>query len=204
MIEILYPLLYALVWIGFKIAFFLRIKGRKNLPKRKTRVLICANHTGYSDPVFVTLAFGPFRRIRYMAKSSIFKGKIKSYLLRRLGAFPIDQRSSDIDSIKHAIGEIEKGKPVLVFPEGSRRLRGIDWLPALPGVGMIALKSDCVILPVYITPYLSPFKRKTVVVGEAFRPERMEGERPGAAYRRIASETLERIRKLGESVGEGW
>ena len=204
MIEVLYPLLYLLVWIGFEIAFFLRMKGLKKIPGRKTKILICANHTGYSDPVFVTMAFGPFRRIRYMAKSSIFKGKIKNYLLRRMGAFPIDQRSSDIASIKHAIEEIDKGKPVLVFPEGSRRLRGLDEIPALPGIGMIALKADCVILPVYVTPYLAPFHRKTVVVGDAFRPERMEGERPGAAYRRIAAETLEKIRELGRSVGEGW
>ena len=204
MIEILYPFCYLLVWLGFKIVFFLRMKGLRKIPGRKTKVLICANHTGYSDPVFVTLAFGPIRRIRYMAKSSIFRGKVKNYLLRRLGAFPIDQRSSDVSSIKHAIEEIDKGKPVLVFPEGSRRLRGLDEIPALPGVGMIALKADCVILPVYITPYLSPFRRKTVVVGDAFRPERMEGERPGAAYRRIASETLEKIRELGRSVGEGW
>lgn len=204
MIEILYPFFFVLIWLGFKIAFFLRVKGVGNIPGRKTKILICANHTAYSDPVFVTMAFGPFRRLRYMAKSSIFKTKIKNYFLRRLGAFPIDQRSGDVASIRHAIEEIGKGKPVLVFPEGSRRLRGLDEIPALPGVGMIALKADCVILPVYITPYLAPFQRKTVVVGKPFRPERKEGERPGAAYRRIAEETLETIRELGKSVGEGW
>ena len=204
MIGILYPFLYFLVWLGFKTAFFLRLRGLGNVPKRGTPVLVCANHTAYSDPVFVTMAFGPFRRIRYMAKSSIFKGKVKNFFLRRLGAFPVDQRTGDVASIRHAIEEIEKGKPVLVFPEGSRRQRGLDEPPALPGVGLIAVKAECMILPVYITPYLAPFRRKSVVVGEPFRPRRSEGERPGEAYRRIAAETLAKIRALGESVGEGW
>ena len=93
---------------------------------------------------------------------------------------------------------------MVVFPEGSRRLRGLDNLEALPGIGLIALKSEAYILPVYITPYLSPFRRKSVIVGEAFKPERLEGERPSAAYRRIADDTLERVRSLGQSIGEGW
>ncbi len=204
MIIVLYPLLFVLVWLAFKLVFFMRVKGIRNIPKRGTRLLVCANHTGYSDPIFVTMPFGPFRRIRYMAKSTIFRIGWKRHFLNELGAFPVEQRSSDVGSIRHAIGEIEKGKPVVVFPEGGRRLRGLDNLEALPGIGLIALKADAYILPVYITPYLSPFKRKTVVVGEAFKPEKLDGERPSAAYHRIAEDTLERVRKLGESVGEGW
>ena len=204
MIIVLYPLLFILVWIAFKLVFFLRVIDRKNLPKRGTKLLVCANHTGYSDPIFVTMAFHPFRRIRYMAKSTIFRIGWKRHFLNELGAFPVEQRSSDVGSIRHAIEEIGKGKPVVVFPEGGRRLRGLDYLDALPGVGLIALKADAYILPVYITPYLKPFKRKTVVIGEAFKPEKLEGERPSAAYRRIAVDTLDRVRKLGESIGEGW
>ena len=204
MIIVLYPLIFSVLWLGLKLLFFMRIKGAGNIPKRGTRLLVCANHTGYSDPIFVTMPFGPFRRIRYMAKSSIFRVGWKRHFLNDLGAFPVDQRSGDVGSIRHAIEELEKGKPVVVFPEGSRRLRGLDNLEALPGIGLIALKADAYILPVYITPYLAPFKRKTVVVGQAFKPEKMEGERPSAAYRRIAGDTLERIRSLGESIGEGW
>jgi len=204
MIYIIYPFAFISVYIAFKLIFFLRIKGRRNLPPRGTKLLICANHTGYSDPLFVTLIFNPFRKIRYMAKSTIFKGAFKKRMLHELGAFPIEQRSSDIQSIKNAITEIDKAKPVLIFPEGSRRLRGLDNLEALPGVGLIALKADCMILPVYITPYLTPFHRKTVVVGKPYKPERLEGEKPGEAYRRIASEALEKIRDLGKEIGEGW
>jgi len=204
MIYVIYPFAFIFVYIAFKLVFFLHITGRKNLPPKGTKLLVCANHTGYSDPVFVTLIFNPFRKIRYMAKSTIFEGGFKKRMLYELGAFPIEQRSSDIQSIKNAISEIDKGKPVLIFPEGSRRLRGLDNLEALPGVGLIALKADCMILPVYITPYLTPFHRKSVVIGQAYKPERLAGEKPSEAYHRIASETLEKIRDLGKGIGEGW
>ena len=42
--------------IIFKILYFYKIIGRENLPKGKC--LICANHTGLSDPIFVAIAMG--------------------------------------------------------------------------------------------------------------------------------------------------
>lgn len=201
---ILYPLLKLLVSVGLWLVYFTRIKGRKHIPPKGVPVLVCANHTGYSDPVFVTLAFPFWRRLCYMAKAPIFKKKVIRKLLETVDAFPVEQRSGDVSALRHAIEKVQEGTPVLVFPEGARRLRGIDNLDALPGVGMIAVKADCLILPVYITPYLTPFRRKTVVIGEAYKPERLPGERPGAAYRRIANETLEKIRELGREIGEGW
>ena len=201
---ILYPLLKILVSTGLWLVYFTRIKGRKNIPPKGVPVLVCANHTGYSDPVFVTLAYPFCRKLCYMAKATLFKSRIKRKLLETVDVFPVEQRSGDVSALRHAIEKVQEGTPVLVFPEGARRLRGIDNLEALPGIGMIAMKADCLILPIYVTPYLAPFRRKTVVIGEAYKPERLPGERPGAAYRRIADETLEKILDLGREVGEGW
>lgn len=201
---IVYPLLHLLLRIGMGVMFFTRFKGRKNIPPKGTPVLVCANHTGYSDPVFVAIAFPMWRRLSYMAKATMFKKRGKNYLLRSIGAFPVEQRTSDLAALRHSIEEIQKGTPVVVFPEGARRLRGVDELEALPGIGLIAAKAECLILPVYITPYLTPFHRKSVVIGEPYMPERLPGERPGASYRRIAGETLEKIRALGREIGEGW
>lgn len=200
----LYFLVYICCYVFFKLFFFVRVTGKENLPPKGTPLLVCANHTGYSDPILVTLCFSPFRRIRYMAKAPLFRNRFKAYFLRYFGAFPISQRESDISSIRTSLDILANNETLLVFPEGSRRLRGLDKLEALPGVGLLAYKAGCLILPVFVTPYLSLFCRKTVVIGKPFYPDPIQkGEKPSEVYRKIAAQTLDKILDLGCGIGEG-
>ena len=178
--------------IIFKILYFYKIIGKQNIPEGGC--LICCNHSGLSDPIFVAIALGLFtkKRPRFMAKAELFRNKIFGALLRNLGAFPVKRGTADIGAIKESLKIIGSDGRLLLFPEGTRN--STDGAKA--GAGMLALRSDCAVLPVYVTPGRKPFHRVRVVVGEAFHPEKPEGKPGSEDYQNTADEILRRIYAL--------
>ena len=178
--------------IIFKILYFYKIIGRENLPEGKC--LVCVNHTGLSDPVFVAIAMGlcTKNRPRFMAKAELFKNKLFAAIMRSLGAFPVKRGTADIGAIKESLKILSSNGRLLLFPEGTRN--SADGAKA--GAGMLALRSDCEVVPVYVSPGRKPFHRVRVVIGEPFRPEKPEGKPGSADYQTAADEILRRIYAL--------
>jgi 1-acyl-sn-glycerol-3-phosphate acyltransferase len=67
-------------------------------------------------------------------------------LITALNSIPVDRGSSDVSSFKKALKVLEKGSPLLVFPEGTRSLDG-SLQSAKAGVGLLAIKAKVPILP---------------------------------------------------------
>lgn len=140
-------------WICFLIMklislLFLRVTyiGRENLPLNEGFIL-ASNHQSNVDP-FV-LGVCRWREFCFFAKESLFKGKFSSFMLPRMGAFPVKRDSADIRALKEAIRRLKLGIPLIFFPEGTRgvsdRKKKVN-----PGVGMIAIKAQVSVVPVYI------------------------------------------------------
>ena len=85
------------------------------------------------------------RDLHYFARKSLFKGLLGK-LITALNSIPVDRGSSDVSSFKKALKVLEKGSPLLVFPEGTRSLDG-SLQSAKAGVGLLAIKADVPILP---------------------------------------------------------
>lgn len=139
----------------------IKFTNRNNIPK-EGKYIICSNHLSYLDPVI--LGMGQKRRVRYMAKSELFKNKFFAALITRLGAFPVYRGESDNHAINVGEQILNDGGVMGIFFEGKRSKTG-EFLRPKSGVVLIAYQVDAPIVPACITPEKGLMKlfRKTRV-----------------------------------------
>jgi 1-acyl-sn-glycerol-3-phosphate acyltransferase len=106
------------------------------------------NHASYFDPVFIGAAVN--RNLNYMARATLFKPKIVEKFLLSMSAFPVNVGGSDTKAIRWTLELLKSGGVLNIFPEGTRSTDG-KLGKALPGVGLIAHKTDAPIVPVYLS-----------------------------------------------------
>ena len=90
------------------------------------------------------------RRLRYLAKGSLFTSRFWSWVLTAVGGFPIDREvNADRGALKAALGILERGEALAVFPEGERKSG--PWVqPMIDGAVWLSRRSGAPILPVGI------------------------------------------------------
>ena len=118
--------------------------GRENLPEHGA--LLCPNHNSNWDPVLVALKVPVNYRLHIMAKKELFCNRVFDWVLRKLGAFPVDRGEGDIEAVKNALKAIKSGDNLLMFPEGTRVEHEGD-LPAKGGVAVIGIRAGAVFVP---------------------------------------------------------
>jgi len=129
----------------FKFFHSLRTSGTDNLPAGP--LILAPNHASYLDPP--ATGCGLFRVTYYLARHTLFKPPIASWLLPSIGSIPVNQNSPGPSSLKN-IFEVFKNKGTLVlFPEGQRTFDG-NLRKAEPGIGMIAARANVPVVPVHI------------------------------------------------------
>lgn len=138
---------YIFLKILSKIICPCRIYGAENIPS-KGGFIFASNHLSNLDPILIGICCK--RRLSYAAKESLFKNKIFSYIIKNGGAFPIRRNSSDVRALREALRRLQRGCPIVVFPEGSRKTAVFDESEIRPGVGFLAVKSRVPIIPVFI------------------------------------------------------
>ena len=121
--------------------------GREHIP-REGPVVLASNHRSFFDPFVIgTMTRRP---VYYVAKKELFAfGRVVSWLLSALGAFPVDRGASDLDSIETAKQILNRGEIVLMFPEGTRTRPGSLGKPRR-GVGRLALETGAPVVPIAI------------------------------------------------------
>lgn len=129
------------------ILFNLKFEGRENIPESGTLV-VCSNHRSFIDPAFIAVGIKK-RKLCFMSKKELFSFKPFGFLISKLGAFPVDRGSGDTEAIKTAEDYLKKGRPLMIFPEGTRSK---DGNPLRPKSGAVYIASDtgADILPVAI------------------------------------------------------
>jgi glycerol-3-phosphate dehydrogenase (NAD(P)+) len=143
------PIAYWLVRAVFQPFFHLYFRmsriGREHIPDGP--VIFAANHRSFLDPfVLATLARRP---LYYVAKQELFRHGVQAWILNALGAFPIDRGNADTSAIETARDILARGDSVLIFPEGTRVRPGPLGAPKR-GVGRLAIKSGCPVVPVAV------------------------------------------------------
>ncbi|MCU0702819.1 MAG: 1-acyl-sn-glycerol-3-phosphate acyltransferase [Fimbriiglobus sp.] len=128
---------------GFTLGWGLRVWHRERLPPAGPMLLVC-NHLSHMDPPLVGLAVG--RPCTYLARHNLFHVPGLRWLIRRLGAVPID-RDAGKDGLAAVLRLLAEGKPVIMFPEGTRSPDG-ELQPLKPGVALLVKKAKCPVVPV--------------------------------------------------------
>ncbi len=100
-----------------KISWRYEIIGRDRLPTVGAFVL-CPVHRSNAD--FLLAGIAVRRRVRFMAKSSLWRSERFGRFLENMGAFPVHRDHPDRVSLRRAEECLERGEPVVMFPEGRR------------------------------------------------------------------------------------
>jgi 1-acyl-sn-glycerol-3-phosphate acyltransferase len=138
-----YNLIYWAAFYGFTFGWRLRATGRENLPATGPALLV-ANHQSFVDPFVIGVSAR--RRIGYLARSNLWVNRPVGWLLDTFWAVPID-RGYGREGLASVFAELDKGRPVLMFPEGERTHTGA-LQPLKAGVSLLVRRVTCPIVPV--------------------------------------------------------
>jgi 1-acyl-sn-glycerol-3-phosphate acyltransferase len=119
----LYLAIGALSWPVVKLLFRLRTKGTENVPASGGLVL-AANHLSNFDPWPLALPFFPHRFFRFMAKAELFWFPLGLVVVGG-GGFKVRRGEADEEAIATAVALARDGHAVVMFPEGTRRQKGL-------------------------------------------------------------------------------
>ena len=152
----------------------LRAKGLENLPAEGGYVL-AANHISNLDPWPLGIPIFPKRFLRFMGKSELFWPPL-GWLIASAGAFKVRRGTHDTEAIETAVELAREGHVVVMFPEGTRRSKGIvKKYEARPrtGAARIALEAGVPLVPAAIegTDKLSRLAPLRVAYGKPLPPE---------------------------------
>lgn len=163
-------------------------------------VIVCCNHPGLYDPIFIAAALD--RRLTFMAKKELFKFKPFGWIIKSLGAFPVDRYNNDITAIKTTIKLLKSGNALLLFPQGTRNKRE-DNVKGKHGAIRLAMLSGVKVLPIGITDNYKLFKKAKAVVGEPIDYSEYKGQHlTEDDYDRLTDELMAKIYTLSEGDKE--
>jgi 1-acyl-sn-glycerol-3-phosphate acyltransferase len=142
-----YLLVAALSWPLLKGLFRLRARGREHLPAGG--FVLAANHNSNFDPWPLGIPLFPNRFLRFMAKSELFWTPFKQFATAA-GAFPVRRGQADAEAMATAMQLCREGHIVVMFPEGTRRKKGLRKkyeARAHTGAARIALDANVPLVP---------------------------------------------------------
>jgi 1-acyl-sn-glycerol-3-phosphate acyltransferase len=200
-----------LVWYRFvralvaglcRLWFRMSVRGRENIPATGPFVLAPVHRSNID---FAIVCAVTKRRMRYLAKDSIFKyglGRVWS----SLGAIAVVRGTPDREAMRQLEETLRTGEPVVMFPEGTRQ-SGPEVQPLFDGPAYVALRAGVPIVPVGIggserampkgSKLIYP-RKVTLVVGKPIYPEaREEGARvPRRAVTELTASLKDEVQRL--------
>lgn len=175
---------YTLEFIGGKDAVF---------PKKQAFIL-AANHISYLDPPAV--GAGCPRHLAYLAKQELFENKILAWWMRQVGCIALNRQSGDVGALKQALRVLKSGKPMIMFPQGTRS-QDLDQFKS--GIGFLVKKTQVPVIAarVYGTDQILPKDAKKMQPGKIkVVYKRVDSILQSDDYHQIAAKIVETIKSL--------
>jgi 1-acyl-sn-glycerol-3-phosphate acyltransferase len=196
-----------LVVITFcKIMFRVSYEGTHRLPAQGPYV-VAPIHRSNLDTFVVGCMTR--RRLRFMAKDSLWKVKPLGAFIETVGGFPVHRGAADVEAIKTALALLASGEPVVLFPEGARQT-GPLVQPLFDGAVYVAAKAGVPIVPVGVggsercmpkgSKLIYPYKIH-VLVGEPIPPPPIVGRRVDRdALGKVTAELKDSLQELFDAA----
>ena len=183
--------------------FRLRVDGLENVPALGGCVL-ASNHLSSFDPWPLGVPLWPRRQLRVMAKSELYWFPL-SVVIRGAGAFPVRRGQRDTVAIETGVQLAREGNIVAMFPEGTRRHKGlVKRFEARPhsGAARIALEADVPLIPAAVkgTDRLLRLARLHVAYGAPVDLDDLRGQEVGAVAAEATARLMARIAELEASL----
>ncbi len=155
------------------IVYNIHVIGGENIPKEKGGYIIASNHVSNNDPPVVGITFKG--KYTFMAKQELFEiNPLFTWLIKRLGAFPVKRGAKDNSAIEKALESLKDGRIFVIFPEGTRSKDGTLG-HAKSGVTLIAAQAKVPVVPVFIKYGRKKFRRNIYIsIGEKIPAEHFD------------------------------
>ena len=163
----------------------LRVEGLERVPRDRPFLLV-ANHFSNFDPLIIGATVGDLNDIvvRFMAKDEMLHWPFIGWLARQSGVFFVRRGEGDRAAQRSALAHLAAGRPVGMFPEGTRSRTGVIG-EGHAGAALLAMRSGVPLLPAAITGTERVFPRGAVIprrhpvlvrIGDLFElPHQAEG-----------------------------
>ena len=175
-----------------------KVIGKDNIPQ-SGRLLICPNHSGAADPVWIVFALGYDHVPRIMAKKEVMKIPVIGAILKYFGVFGVDRDAADVNAVKTGLRCLNQEQQLLIFPEGTRMRNGQHG-EAKKGAVTLATRTNSPILPVYLSTKRFPFSPLTCVIGEPYYPSIAGKKATDEELTRLSQELMDKIYSLEEHI----
>ena len=143
--------------------YYISEKAKKHM---KGGVLIVSNHISIHDPMYLMHGIW-YRRLRFVAMSELFATKFSRWLFTKIFlCIEIDRNNFNVVDFKNIVGHLKAGEPVAIFPEGHVNMEEKGTQTFKSGMVVMALRSDCPIVPVYIKRRKHWYSRLVFGIGE--------------------------------------
>jgi 1-acyl-sn-glycerol-3-phosphate acyltransferase len=199
----LYLAVGAASWPIVKLVFRHRAVGVENVPGSGGLVL-AANHWSNFDPWPLAIPFFPRRFFRFMAKAELFWFPLGLVIVAG-GGFKVRRGEQDDEAITTAVSLARDGHAVVMFPEGTRRRKGLRkrhearWRT---GAARIALEAGVPLVPAGIsgTERLSRLGPLRVAYGSPISVDDLEALPLDEAARVATDRLADAVRELERLV----
>lgn len=184
-----------LIIVVSKVLFRVEILGKEHLPTSGACVVAPVHRSNLDTPI---LAWITTRRLRFMGKDSLWKTKFGNWFLTALGGFPVARGTADREALRACQAIIERGEPLVMFPEGTRR-SGETIGELFDGPAFVAARTGVPIVPIGVggservmpkgSKLLRP-KKVVLVIGPPIQPPVSS---TGRVPRRVVRELTEEL-----------
>ena len=180
------------------IVYHIHVIGGENIPKEKGGYIIASNHVSNNDPPVVGITFKG--KYTFMAKEELFEmNPIFTWLITKLGAFPVRRGAKDNSAIEKALESLKEGRIFVIFPEGSK-----DGTlgRAKSGVTLIAAQAKVPVVPVFIKYGRKKFRRNIYIsIGEKIAAEHFDVDiSDRKMLKQVSAKIMDEIAKLQENM----
>src|SRR5471030_2234662 len=175
----------------------------ENVPGRGA-VILAPNHFSFMDHFLMGAYIR--RKVRFMAKSQLFKPGMMQFIYTHGGVFPVRRGARDEETFITAETILARGGAITMYCEGGRSRTGKVAEQAKRGIGRLALESGAPVVPIAI--YGSSrvrnwkrlqFPKVTIQYGDPIRWEKIE-DPTREQQQAVADEILLRIRALYDGL----
>jgi 1-acyl-sn-glycerol-3-phosphate acyltransferase len=193
-----YNVVAGATWPLLRGVFRLQSTGKENIPEGGC-VLAC-NHLSSFDPWPVGMPLWPKIGLRFMAKSELYWFPLNK-LIDGAGAFPVHRGQHDTVAIETAVRLAREGNVVMMFPEGTRRVKGLmKTRVARPrtGAARIALEAGVPLVPAAVsgTDRLLRLAKLRVAYGAPVDIDDLRGKEISEAAQEATTRLMARIDEL--------
>jgi perosamine synthetase len=189
----LYRLVAAVCKPVVRVVFRPHVRGLEHVPTGG--FVLSANQLSNLDGFLLAYSVYP-RQLRWMGKAELFHPLVAP-VLQRLGIFPVRRGKGDLEAVATAVDLAGEGHVVGIFPEGTRRRKGLHKKrEARPhtGAARVAIAAGVPLVPAAIagTDRLLLLRRWRLALGRPVPVADLDGNR------RLASH--EATRRLWEAI----